>query len=58
MQLAFIIIGAIAGISAFAASIVLGTGVLPATILLSFTATAVTLTTMLFAAYSRPDLHL
>lgn len=57
MQLAFIIIGAIAGFSAFAASIVLGTGVLTATALLSFTATAVTLALMLVMAHSRPDLH-
>ncbi|MEL7014412.1 MAG: hypothetical protein AAGM21_02325 [Pseudomonadota bacterium] len=58
MQLAFIILGAIAGLSAFATSLVLGSGVVSATVLLSFTATAVTLGTMLFTAYSRPDLRL
>lgn len=54
MQLAFIIFGAMAGLTAFAASIALGTGLLPATILLSFTATIVTLGAMVHAAYLRP----
>ncbi|MEO1238470.1 MAG: hypothetical protein AAFW64_02200 [Pseudomonadota bacterium] len=58
MQLAFIILGAMAGLTAFAVSIALGTGILPAALLLSCTATAATLIAMLHTAYNRTGFRL